>query len=172
MQPLAARGLDILAQHAYHGRCNPRYVYVPDGQLLGLAVFFGHSLHTLWRDKRTMPTRSIVYVDGFNFYKGALERYMGRHATDSRYQSPIWKGCYKWLNLQAYFALLRPKDDIQRIRYFTARIHGKKVVRQRAYLRALETLPNVRVYLGRFKARTVRIPWSQDTIQVPEGKAD
>ena len=117
-----------------------------------------------------MPTRSIVYVDGFNFYKGALERYKGQHATDSRYQRPIWKGCYKWLDLQAYFTLLRPRDDIQRIRYFTARIHGKKVVRQRAYIRALETLPDVKVYLGRFKTRTVRLPWSQRTIQVPEEK--
>lgn len=117
-----------------------------------------------------MSKRSIVYVDGFNLYKGALEEHKRRHSADPRYQHPIWKGYYKWLNLQAYFALLRPKDDIQNIRYFTSRMRGKRVARQRAYLRALETLPSVRVYLGRFKMRTFHVPGSQDTFQVPEEK--
>lgn len=117
-----------------------------------------------------MSIRSIVYVDGFTLYKGALEEHKRIHSTDPRYQHPIWKGYYKWLDLQAYFTLLRPKDDIQRIRYFTSRMRGKNVTRQRSYLRALNTLPSVKVCLGRFKMRTFHIPGSQDTFQVPEEK--
>ncbi len=41
----------------------------------------------------SMPARkrSVVYVDGFNLYYGAVK------------DSP-----YKWLNLQRYFQMLRP----------------------------------------------------------------
>ena len=42
--------------------------------------------------------RSIIYVDGFNLYYGA-----------------IYNGPYKWLNLERYFQMLRPDDDVQAI---------------------------------------------------------
>lgn len=89
------------------------------------------------------PKRSIVYVDGFNLYYGALRG-----------------GPYKWLNLERYFRLLRPNDVLQRIRYFTARIAGSHAPNQQAYLSALETLPLVEVILGRFKAKQIecRVP--------------
>ena len=51
--------------------------------------------------------RSIVYIDGFNLYYGAVK-----------------DGPNKWLNLDRYFRMLLPNDDIQRIRYFTAKITG------------------------------------------------
>ncbi|MPZ21286.1 MAG: NYN domain-containing protein, partial [Luteitalea sp.] len=82
--------------------------------------------------------RTIVYVDGFNLYYGAV------------------KGTpYKWLNLQRYFTLLRPHDDLILIRYFTALIDGPRRPNQDRFLRALSTLPKVEVILGRFKHKQV-----------------
>ncbi len=82
-----------------------------------------------------MPGRSSVYIDGFNLYYGLLKN------------SP-----YKWLNLQRYFELLRPHDDLQRIHYFTARVGGKEQsARQNTYLRALSTQPLLNIVEGRFK---------------------
>ena len=80
---------------------------------------------------------SIVYIDGFNLYYGAL--------IGSR---------NKWLNLQQYFSLLRQADGIQRIRYLTALIAGPRRENQEAYLRALSTLPLVEIRLGKFKDRS------------------
>lgn len=82
--------------------------------------------------------RSIVYIDGFNLYYGAIK--------GSR---------YKWLNLERYFAMLRPDDDIQVIRYFTAMIDGPHARNQVAYLNALSTLPIVEVTLGQFKNKQI-----------------
>ena len=82
--------------------------------------------------------RAIVYVDGFNFYYGAL------------------KNCpHKWLNLERFFCRLRQHDQIQKIRYFTAKITGSHLANQEAYLLALTTLPFVDVILGRFKAKQI-----------------
>ncbi len=82
--------------------------------------------------------RSIIYVDGFNLYYGALRG-----------------GRYKWLNLQKYFQLLRPADDIQAIRYFTALVHGPTKPSQQVYLKTLETLPLVTTILGKFKVKQI-----------------
>lgn len=82
--------------------------------------------------------RTAIYVDGFNLYYRAFK--------DTR---------HKWLDQRAlYRELLRPENDIQRIRYFTAMISGKRdpgaPIRQQAYLRALGTTPEVSIHLGRF----------------------
>ncbi len=83
--------------------------------------------------------RLIVYVDGFNLYYGAV------------------KGTpFKWLDLQRYFTLLRPHDDIQQIRYFTALVNGASRVRQETFLQALATTPKVEVVLGKFKQEWVK----------------
>jgi len=88
----------------------------------------------------SVPTRkrSVVYVDGFNLYYGAVKG------------SP-----HKWLDLQRYFEMLRPHDDIQAVRYFTALIDGPRRRNQLAYVRALETLPLVEIVLGKFKMKQV-----------------
>lgn len=59
--------------------------------------------------------------------------------------------------------MLLPKDNIGRIRYFTARIqprpndpHGH--VNQGFYLRALGTLPEVSIHYGQFKSGVTRMP--------------
>jgi hypothetical protein len=71
-----------------------------------------------------MAKRSIVYIDGFNLYYGALCR-----------------GPFKWLDLERYGTRLRQDDDIQVIRYFRALVAGPVQVRQTTYLRALGTFP-------------------------------
>jgi len=78
--------------------------------------------------------RTIVYIDGFNLYYGALK------GTPN-----------KWLDLDRYFRLLRPADDIQAIKYFTALVTGPKRIDQETYLRALSTLGGVEIILGKFK---------------------
>ena len=82
--------------------------------------------------------RSIVYVDGFNLYYGALRG-----------------GPYKWLDLAKYFSLLRNDDELQHVRYFTAQIVGPTANNQSSYLLALETLPLVTIYLGKFKSKQI-----------------
>ena len=91
-------------------------------------------------------SRTIVYVDGFNFYYGALK------ATP-----------YKWLDYEALCRRLLPRDDIVKIRYFTARIKAQpddpqRANRQETYLRALATLQLVEIHYGRFVTRPVRLP--------------
>jgi hypothetical protein len=83
--------------------------------------------------------RSIVYVDGFNFYYGVIRG-----------------TAHKWLDLQRFFNLLRPDDDVQQIRYFTAMVGGTGRARQETYLKALETLPLLEITLGLYKAKNVR----------------
>jgi uncharacterized LabA/DUF88 family protein len=89
--------------------------------------------------QKQLRPRTIVCVDGFNFYYGAIKG-----------------GPYKWLNLQRYFTLLRPHDEICRIHYFTALVNGPTVLNQQVYLRALETLPLINIVLGNYKAKRVK----------------
>ena len=89
-------------------------------------------------------SRTNVYIDGFNLYYGALKK------------SP-----HKWLDLEALCSHLLPKDSINRIRYFTAKVSARPndpqlPVRQETYLRALGTLPTVSVHLGAFYVSTTR----------------
>ena len=76
---------------------------------------------------------TIVYVDAFNLYYGALKG------------SP-----YKWLDLDALCRRLLPRDQIVRIRYFTAHVSARpgdpqQPQRQLTYIRALETIPHLSV---------------------------
>ena len=68
----------------------------------------------------TRKKRSIIYVDGFNFYYGVIKG-----------------GPNKWLNLESFFNRLLPNNDIQIIRYFTALVNGPSQARQKVYLQAL-----------------------------------
>jgi hypothetical protein len=86
-----------------------------------------------------MPPRTIVYIDGFNLYYGAVRG-----------------SAFKWLNLQRFFLLLRPHDNIVKVHYFTALVEGPTKPNQEIYLRALGTLPLVNVVLGKFKTKQVR----------------
>ncbi|MEN9508074.1 MAG: hypothetical protein RLZZ621_637 [Gemmatimonadota bacterium] len=89
--------------------------------------------------------RTIAYVDGFNLYYGCL------------------KGTpYKWLNIHAMLQALLPRNDIHRIKYFTARIKPRPedpraATRQQAYIRALQTVPSVEMFYGHYLTHEVRM---------------
>lgn len=77
-----------------------------------------------------------VYIDGLNLYYGSLK-----------------KTTLKWLDLEKLCGLLLPSRQINRIRYFTAKVRGlphdpQAPVRQNAYLRALGTTPIVSIHKG------------------------
>lgn len=90
--------------------------------------------------------RTIVYIDGFNLYYGALRR----------------RPHLKWLDISKLARLLLPGDEIVGIRYFTARISARAndpdgPRRQQVYLRALRTLePLVSIHYGQFLTSTTR----------------
>ncbi len=87
-----------------------------------------------------------VYVDGFNLYYGALK---ARPAA-------------RWLDLVALARLLRPADTIDAVRYFTARVKRDQDPtapgKQKLYLAALGTLPEVSVHFGQFRTHPVAMP--------------
>lgn len=82
--------------------------------------------------------RTIVYLDGFNLYYRAL------------------KGtAHKWLDVVAMSRATLPANaQVERVNYYTARISGRldptAPARQHAYLRALDTLPELIIHYGRF----------------------
>ncbi len=88
--------------------------------------------------------RTIVYVDGFNLYYGALK-----------------DGPNRWLDLAALSRhLLKPSHEIVGIRYFTAKVQPRpgnpqQAQRQQAYLRALATIPGLSIHFGHFLTRKV-----------------
>jgi uncharacterized LabA/DUF88 family protein len=87
--------------------------------------------------------KTIVYVDGFNLYYGAV------------------KGTpYKWLNIRTLCNLLLPKNQIIQIKYFTALVTSRpsdpeQANRQRLFLRALQTIPNLAIIYGHFLTHEV-----------------
>ena len=90
--------------------------------------------------------QTIVYIDGFNFYYGAVR------------DTP-----YKWLDFETLCQSMLPRDQIVKIRYFTSRVSARpddpqQPVRQETYLRALATLPLVEIHFGHFVTRTERWP--------------
>jgi hypothetical protein len=89
---------------------------------------------------------SIVYVDGFNFYYGAL------------------KGtAYKWLDISKLCQLLLPKNQVIKIKYFTALVNTRpndpnQPIRQQIFLRALQTIPNLEIIYGHFLTHNISMP--------------
>ena len=84
------------------------------------------------------PIRTYAYIDGFNLYYRAVK------------DTP-----YKWLNILTLLkSVLKPDNRIDKIRYFTAGVSGRRDSdaprRQQLYLRALATIPQLSVHKGRF----------------------
>jgi hypothetical protein len=100
--------------------------------------------------------RTNVYIDGFNFYYGCV------------------KGTpYKWLNFATLCRLIFPAHQINRIRYFTARVHPplndpQKPQRQATYLRALQTIPGLSIHYGMFLSHVVKMPLANPTPGSPQ----
>ena len=90
--------------------------------------------------------KTIVYVDGFNLYYGAV------------------KGTpYKWLNIPKMCRLLLPRNEVVRVKYFTARVSARPgdpdlPTRQETFLRALRTLPDIEIVFGHFLTNEVTLP--------------
>ncbi len=103
-----------------------------------------------------MNMATIIYIDGFNFYYGAV------------------KGTpHKWLDYEALCRRLLPRDSIAKIRYFTAPIKpngtdDSGVQRQHAFLRAVAENPLIEIHRGHFRRDPKWLPiapgeWSELT---------
>lgn len=82
--------------------------------------------------------KAYVYIDGFNLYYGCIKG-----------------GDCHWLDVSKLCALYLPEYDVMQIRYYTAYITPRdddpdQIERQRVYIRALKTIPNLSVHFGRF----------------------
>lgn len=90
--------------------------------------------------------RTIVYIDGFNLYYGAV------------------KGTtYKWLDILRLCQYLLPKNEIIKIKYFTALVTARpndpdQPNRQLLYLRAIQTIPNLEIIYGHFLEHEIMMP--------------
>ena len=117
----------------------------------GREAVFGRPL-LLWEGS----VRTNVYIDGFNFYFGAV------------------KGTpYKWVNLAEMCRRLLSNHQINQIRYYTARIAARphdpqQPDRQDIYLRALRTIPNLSIIYGTFLSHSVSMPRADSTASPPE----
>ena len=89
-------------------------------------------------------TKTYVYIDGFNLYYGSLK--------NSR---------YKWLDLKKLITnLLQEHHDIQKIKYYTARVSGRtdpnQPIRQQTYIRALKSyIEEFEVHYDHFLTQSV-----------------
>ena len=98
----------------------------------------------MWDDSPYIRTN--IYIDGFNLYYRALR------GTD-----------YRWLDIGKLAHLLLPSSQINRIRYFTARVTSRpsdptQAQRQQTYLRALRTVPDLTIHYGHFLSNKKRRP--------------
>lgn len=90
--------------------------------------------------------RTRVYVDGFNLFFGCLK---GKP--------------YKWLNPYDLCRNLLPRNQIDLLRYFTAKVSARpndphQPNRQQTYLRALRTVPQINIHFGHFLTHPVTMP--------------
>ncbi len=82
--------------------------------------------------------RIIAYVDGFNLYYGLRDA--------------GWKWAY-WLNIPSLIKkLIRPGQDLIETKYFTSIVTDPvdKHNRQNEFLEALSTLPDLKIYKGKY----------------------
>ena len=96
-----------------------------------------------------------VYIDGFNLYYRALK------------DTP-----FRWLDLRKLAETLFPRDSINRVCYFTARLdvrpsNPNQPRRQLIYLRALATLPGFEAYYGVFRSGVKRRPLAEPVFGLP-----
>ena len=99
--------------------------------------------------------RTNLYIDGLNLYYRAVRG------------TP-----FKWLDLRKLAEVLFPRDDIQKLCYFTALIDVRpddpgQRRRQLVYLRALETLQGFEAYYGVFRSGIRRRPLAEPIAGLP-----
>jgi uncharacterized LabA/DUF88 family protein len=79
------------------------------------------------------------------------------------YYGALKKTPYKWLNLDLMCRKLLPRNSVESIKYFTARVSARphdqdQPIRQQTYLRALATLPNIHIIYGHFLTHEISMP--------------
>lgn len=102
--------------------------------------------------------RVAFYIDGFNLYFGIKNK--------------DWSNCL-WLDLCSLCdKFLRPNQTRVLCKYFTARIRGSnaKQRRQNTYLKALNTLPDLDIYYGRYLLKTIDCNLCRGSYSKPEEK--
>jgi hypothetical protein len=92
--------------------------------------------------------RTYIYIDGFNFYYGAVK------------DTP-----FKWLDFKALLTrILKPHHAILCLKYFTALVSATpqdptKTIRQKTFIRALQAhIPEMEVYYGHFLSHEIWAP--------------
>ena len=100
--------------------------------------------------------RTNVYIDGFNFYYGALR-----------------KTAYRWIDIRRLCEFLLPRNTIADIKYFTALVSARpgdldQPERQQLFLRALRTVPSASAAYRFHQADTCR---GIGCVSVPGGDA-
>lgn len=90
--------------------------------------------------------RTVIYIDGFNFYYGCLKN-----------------STYKWLDLKKLFiSLLDDSHEICKIKYYTATISSREGnlpsrLRQKYYLQALSHyIPEIEIHYGHYLTHEVK----------------
>lgn len=103
--------------------------------------------------------RVVAYIDGFNLYFGLKEK--------------DWR-CYYWLDIQKLCRkLLLPKQHLAIVKYFTSRIKKTspaKHKRQSIYIEALQTLPDVKMYYGKYQLTPYKCRNCDYINEIPEEK--
>jgi uncharacterized LabA/DUF88 family protein len=95
--------------------------------------------------------RTIVYIDGFNLYYRLLKE----------------RPQYKWLNpLMLARNMLSDAHDVVRINYYTARVSARTYdpdapARQATYLKALSSVPQIRIHEGNFLVTNTWMPLAE-----------
>lgn len=100
--------------------------------------------------------KTYVYIDGFNLYYRLLKK------------APQ----YRWLDIAKLSrTVLREENSVERVNFYTAAVSAKidpeAPAKQRIYLNALETLPEVAIHRGNF---LVNDKWVR--AKAPEGVPD
>lgn len=90
----------------------------------------------------------------------------------------MYYGClkgtpYRWLDVETLCKKLLPQKQINKIRYFTARVTARpndpqQPQRQQIYLRALRTIPNLSIHYGHYLSHKVRMPIADPDTKGPK----
>ena len=103
-------------------------------------------------------SRVISYIDRFNLYFGLKAKRLER---------------FLWLDVQALSTNLCVHDQtLVATKYFTSRVGepADKVKRQNTYLEALQTLPNLPLFFGRYQMNPFTCRACSYTQQIPSEK--
>lgn len=101
------------------------------------------------------PLLTDVFIDGLNFFNGAL------------------KGTpYKWLDVRLLAENILPEHNIGRIHYFTAVVQERppamgQSARHMVYLRALSAIRDIDIHRGAFRTQYPRLPLADNN---PDGR--